>query len=222
MSKHIRKTEPQETLLGLLVSYEDIEPLLLEGEANGRSWILDKALSYWQDEPQQLAPAPSDQDIYELHKEMFKDIFEWAGTPRIKNKGPGGIIHVEFYNVRQELKTRFENLQFLTSSRDFESVDLDFTAEFVAKAHHDFEFVHPFTDTNGRTGRTLDHYILWYTLGLVGSDLHTSPQIQYFPNEDYEKQYSTALSAADNYNLSLLIDFYKDRISAALEVAEQG
>lgn len=222
MSKHVRKTEPLETLEGLLVDYEKIEPLLAEGEAKGRIWALNRAVSYWQSEPDIVAPVPLDEDIYALHRVMFEHIFAWAGKPRTKDKGPGGIVHVPFYEVRQQLKLRFKNLNFRISGHKVEEVNIDFAAEIIAQAHHDFEYVHPFTDTNGRMGRTLDHYILWYTLGIVGIDLYTSPQILYFPDEEYEKMYFMALKEADNSgDLSLLTAFYKDRIDAAIEEVEE-
>ena len=222
MSKHIRKTEPLETLEGLLIDYEEIEPYLAEGEAKGRIWAFEQAAAYWNAEPDLIAPIPSDQDIYTLHRAMFEHIFTWAGQPRKEDKGPGGIIHVHFYEVRQQLKLRFENLNYRVAGHRADEVDIDFAAEVIAQAHHDFEYVHPFTDTNGRTGRTLDHHILWYTLGIVGPDLYTSPQIQYFPDEEYEKEYSRALKEADNQSdLSLLAAFYKDRIGVAIEEVEE-
>lgn len=184
MSKYNRKTEPLETLEGLLIDYEEIEPYLATGEAKGRIWAFDQATAYWNAEPDLIAPIPSDEDIYTLHRAMFEHIFAWAGKPRKEEKGPGGIIHVHFYEVRQQLRLRFENLNFRIFGHRADEVDIEFAAEVIAQAHHDFEYVHPFTDTNGRTGRTLDHYILWYTLGIVGPDLYTSPQIQYFPNEE--------------------------------------
>lgn len=39
-------------------------------------------------------------------------------------------------------------------------------AHVIADAHHRFQWIHQFEDTNGRTGRVLDHYILRVTFGL--------------------------------------------------------
>ncbi|MDZ7704719.1 MAG: hypothetical protein U5L04_09590 [Trueperaceae bacterium] len=63
----------------------------------------------------------------------------------------------------------------------------------------------------------MDHYILWHTLGLIGADYDSTPQIEHFPDERYEKQYSDALKAADDHDLGPLQEFYRERIEEALE-----
>jgi Fic family protein len=40
-------------------------------------------------------------------------------------------------------------------------MDTEAVANVMADAHHRFQMIHPFKDTNGRTGRVLDHYVLW-------------------------------------------------------------
>lgn len=212
-----RKTEPQDTLLGLLVSYDAIEPLLVEGETRGRRWAFDRAVV-----DTHTGLCPSDLDIYELHRVMFEPIFAWAGQPRTEERGPGGIVNVSWPYVRSELRQRFDNLAARTAYLvpAIEDVDVSSAAEVVAQAHHDFQYVHPFLDTNGRTGRVLDHYILWVTLGLRSNTFETLPVLEYFPNDDLEDEYFDGLAEADAGYSDKLIQYFAGRIYSAIEVLE--
>lgn len=212
-----RGTEPQDTLLGLLVSYDEIEPLLIQAETRGRRWAFERALI-----GSHLGQCPRDSDIYDLHKFMFNPIYEWAGRPRNRDRGPGGVVYVSWINVRSELRQRFENLAVRTRSLvpSIETVDVSSAAEVVAQAHHDFQYVHPFLDTNGRTGRVLDHYILWVTLGLRSTTFETLPVLEYFPNENLENEYFDGLAEADAGYTDRLTRYFADRINAAIEVFE--
>ena len=212
-----RKTEPQDTLLGLLVAYEQLEPLLIQAEARGRRWAFDRAVA-----DTHTGSCPSDQDIYDLHRVMFEPIFAWAGRPRTEERGPGGIVHVSWPYVRRELRQRFDDLAARTAYLvpAIEDVDVSSAAEVVAQAHHDFQYVHPFLDTNGRTGRVLDHYILWVTLELRSNTFETLPVLEYFPNDDLEDEYFDGLAEADAGYPDKLIRYFAGRIYSAIEVVE--
>jgi cell filamentation protein len=220
MSRQDRITLPQVTNLGKIASYAELSEHLIEAENKGRIWLFEK--SKQQDN---LYTFPIDIDILELHRIMFERLYNWAGQIRRDDKGPGGIVNVQWMQVRIELKQRFDNLKHRFDLKKSE-VKLDFdihtVAEIVAQAHHDFQYVHPFADTNGRTGRVLDHYLLWIAFNLVGDSLQTSPFIEHFPTEKHQDDYYDGLREADAGYLERLTQYYKERIEAAINAAEES
>lgn len=79
------------------------------------------------------------------------------------------------------------------------------------------QWIHPFKDTNGRTGRVLDHYILWVTFGLHSDALETSPAIEYFPSEHHEDEYYEGLLEADLDRPERFRVFYLERLLALFD-----
>ena len=219
MARHRRKTLPQVTNLGKIASYEELRPLLIEAETRGRLWAYERASS-----GESESAFPSDNDVLRLHREMFEPIYAWAGQTRREARGPGGREFVPWHQVRIELRERLAGLDArftaLREERD-EELDTPEAAELVAATHHAFQYIHPFADTNGRTGRVLDHYILWVTLGLAGPVLQASPFIDHFETPDHEREYFKGLAEADAGYLDRLEAFYAERIEAAVSAAEE-
>lgn len=224
MARQRRRTEPLETVEGLLVSYDEVEPRLIEAETRGRRWLFELARERWRAEPDALGPIPGAADIFQLHKVMFESLIAWAGQSRRKDKGVGGIVHVPWPQVRVELRQRFANLDARVRALDLRSEDVDvpIVAEVIAQAHHDFQYVHPFPDTNGRTGRVLDHHFLWITFGLVGDTIETAPFIEYFPTERHEDEYYDGLREADAGYMGRITTYYSERVEAAFAVLEES
>lgn len=210
MARQGRRTEPLETLLGVLTEYEQIEQLLSAGEMKGRAWVLERARA-----ATSAGAAPSDYDLLDLHRAMFADFLAWAGTTRLEDRGPGGRVPVPFHQVRVELRTLADDL----AARVAASIDgsVEAMAEVVADAHHRFQWIHPFHDTNGRTGRVVDHYLLWVTFDLHGETLETSPAIEYFPTESHEDEYYEGLREADEGSPARLRRFYLERLLSLFE-----
>jgi fido (protein-threonine AMPylation protein) len=207
MAREGRHTEPVETKLGRLSSFQELNQHLADGEVGGRTWLLARAK-----DPVFAGKLPTDVDILAMHKVMFEPLFDWAGQTRTKDVGPGLLVFVPWPDVRSQLLNLTLDAQHWFPST---TVSLGLIAAFIAQLHHRFERLHPFVDTNGRTGRVLDHYVLWVTFGLCGADLGHSPVIEYFPTSEHEENYYRALRAADAGDLQLITEFYVERVGAA-------
>lgn len=210
MARRPRSTEPLDTLRGVVTDYAKIEELLSAGEIQGRAWALGRALG----DGSPLA-TPTDHDILDLHRVMFGDFLAWAGTTRLDDRGPGGKVPVPAHQVRVALRTFTDDLAVWV--RTLPLIDVDGMSRILADAHHRFQWIHPFQDTNGRTGRVLDHYLLWVTLGLHGATLGTSPSIEYFPSGAHEDAYYDGLAEADVGTPEKLRAFYLERLVATFE-----
>lgn len=218
MRRGERPTLPQTTLLGKISSYEDLEPLLVDAELDGRAWAHERSQN-----PEFSNRYPTDQDIYDLHRVMFQSLYQWAGQPRNKPYGPGGIEWVPWSQVRIQLRQRFQDLgaQYHAAFTTFGSeIPMEELARLIATSHHQFQYVHPFADTNGRTGRVLDHFLIWGPFGLSGPTIETSPIVDHFETQTSEDDYYTGLEEADAGYMARLESFYAARLEAAVASAE--
>ena len=86
----------------------------------------------------------------ELHKQLFGDLYEWAGTVRRMNISKKGTIFCNFEDIERIGTLKFQRLaeqnylKGLTKSRF-----IDELTEF----YHDMNMLHPFRKGNGRTLR---------------------------------------------------------------------
>jgi fido (protein-threonine AMPylation protein) len=141
---------------------------------------------------------------------MFGHLLEWAGNTRCVDAGPGGKVPVHWTDVRSQLRNLGEDAKYRIPKSD----TLTDVAEFFAWFHHRFQFIHPFRDTNGRTGRVIDLYLLWVTFDFAGDTTLTSPIIEHFPTERHQGDYYEGLDRADRHDFAVLNAFYLDRLEA--------
>ena len=87
--------------------------------------------------------------------------------------------------------------------------------------HHAFEWIHPFSDGNGRVGRIL----LQGFLKLTKEIDHIFLPISYFINKKRDKYYEGLKAMSDNQDyetyLSIMLDFFQDSAQFALDFARR-
>jgi hypothetical protein len=210
MARQRRHTEPLETLHGVLTSYEEIERQLVDGDWRARAWVFERARASARLE------TPRDVDVLALHRAMFSHVLPWAGELRKDDRGPGGKVPVAWWDVPVELRKLGDDLR---AQVDALAPDpgVPEIASILTNAHHRFQWIHPFRDTNGRTGRVLDAYLLWVTFGLAGPDLASSAIIEPFPTEAAEDDYYEGLQEADARKPERLRRYYEERLIAAFD-----
>lgn len=141
------------------------------------------------------------------HKMMMKGLVERPGEFRSKSVGivkGSKVAHVAppFKNLPYLMKQLFD---YIKSSDDPTLIK-------SAVVHYEIEFIHPFTDGNGRMGR------LWQTLILMKK----YPVFEYLPFEtiikDRQKEYYKVLSLCDKQGQStLFIEFILEAVFDSLE-----
>lgn len=150
----------------------------------------------------------SAKDFLSAHKMIMAQLVNDAGKFRSGQVGvwqDGKVRHMAppAKRVPTLIDDLFENLA--------KSKDLPFLVR-AAIVHYEIEFIHPFSDGNGRMGRLWQHVVL----------LQESPAFQYCPFESViharQSEYYKALRAADRKgNAAPFVEFALDALKVALE-----
>ena len=133
--------------------------------------------------------------VRELHKKMFDQTWQWAGTFRKSNKNIG----VDWPQISMKLRDLLDNTRYQIEHQVF---DPD---EIVVRFHHQLVWIHAFPNGNGRHARLMAD-ILTMRLGLPrmtwggGTVALTSVG-------SVRETYLTALRAADRGQFENLIEF---------------
>lgn len=135
-----------------------------------------------------------------LHKEMFKNVWKWAGTYRTSDKSIG----VFWQHITVEIKKLIEDTLFWIENNTYEWNELG------ARFHHRLVFIHPFPNGNGRHARLMTDILLEsyevkaFSWGesLGNSKLGTEGEAR--------KEYIESLREADQKKFSRLIKFVRD------------
>jgi len=129
-----------------------------------------------------------------LHKEMFNDVWKWAGKYRTTQRNIG----IEAYRISIELNALISDVSFWVENETF-PID-----EIAARFHHKLVFIHPFPNGNGRFSRLATDLFLKH----LGFSPFTWGEHLGSPGKR-RKEYINALRAADNHDLSPLLEFVK-------------
>lgn len=133
--------------------------------------------------------------LLSLHKEMFGEVWAWAGKLRQCELSIG----VKAYLVSTELKKLVDALEFWQKHNTFD------VAEIATRVHHRAVQIHPFLNGNGRWSRMLANIYLRQH-GFMPVRWQEDLLAKENPNRD---NYIKALKEADNGDYQALIAMHK-------------
>ena len=89
--------------------------------------------------------------ILDIHKEVFRDIYKWAGLTRTHDisKGTSYFAHAQF--IQSSLDSLTRELQ---NDTRFQSDNTDDVVNGLTHYYAELNAIHPFREGNGRTART--------------------------------------------------------------------
>jgi Fic-DOC domain mobile mystery protein B len=137
-------------------------------------------------------------DLFKIHKEMFRNVWAWAGKKRKTNKNIG----VDKAQIDIEMRKLIDDLGYWLENQ----MDM---IEISARLHHRLVHIHPFNNGNGRWARLIVNLFL-------KDHMHSFidfPEDALLLTTTIRKAYIKALQDADNLNFAPLIELQKKYIS---------
>ncbi len=161
--------------------------------------ITKATIKYFSKTPDRKIAPFSYEWFLELHREMFGDVWEWAGKIRQVELSIG----VKAYLVSTELKKLVDDLSYWNEHKSFGVV------EIAARLHHRAVRIHPFQNGNGRWSRMLANIYLKQN-GLNPTQWNEDLLSKENPHRD---DYISALKLADGGDYSQLAKLQSKIIS---------
>ncbi|MHC1706898.1 MAG: mobile mystery protein B [Bacteroidales bacterium] len=129
-----------------------------------------------------------------IHRRMFGEVWNWAGTIRKTNKNIG----VDKFQISAELRTLMDDCKYWIENQTFGADEI--TIQFS----HRIVKIHVFSNGNGRHSRLI--------ADIIASNLFNKPVFTWggtnlSKKSDIRKQYLNAIYEADKGNIQPLIDF---------------
>lgn len=133
--------------------------------------------------------------IRELHKRLFGDVWNWAGSFRSTEKNIG----IDPIQIGVQLRLLLDDVQFWIEHETYEPL------EIAIRFHHRLVYIHLFANGNGRHARIMANAILRKLLNQPPIDWSGGYNLQQMNQR--REQYIQALRAADGGEIQPLIDF---------------
>jgi cell filamentation protein len=89
-----------------------------------------------------------DLDVRSIHRQLFADVYAWAGSYRVTDLRLGEDVFARHSAVNQMMERLEETARGLAA----DDVEHPALADQLARLYADYNFVHPFREGNGRTG----------------------------------------------------------------------
>jgi Fic-DOC domain mobile mystery protein B len=132
--------------------------------------------------------------IKNLHKKMFGDVWEWAGTFRKSNKNIG----VDKYEISVELKKLLDNCMYWIENSTYEYV------EIAIRFKHRLVEIHLFPNGNGRHSRLMADIIISH---IFKKPVFTWKSSDLIHEGEMRNKYIKALRKADRGDYTDIIGF---------------
>lgn len=129
--------------------------------------------------------------LFQVHKEMYGEVWEWAGRPRTTELNIGSSP----FQIGEQLKQLTDNFLY------WEEESSMGTLEKAARLHHGLVKIHPFKNGNGRWARLIANIYL----RKKGSGLIQWPEETLQVDSPFRVNYIAALQAADQGDYQKLI-----------------
>ncbi|MCY4034923.1 MAG: mobile mystery protein B [Hyphomicrobiales bacterium] len=137
----------------------------------------------------------SDEFLRILHKRMFGDVWDWAGTYRQTEKNIG----VDPFHISTKLRMLVDDARYWVEQNTYPPL------EAAARFHHRMVQIHPFPNGNGRHARIATDLYLERHFGHAPIEWAHGFNIQ--TNNKRRNAYITALRAADGGDYEPLLEF---------------
>lgn len=128
-----------------------------------------------------------------LHKRMFGDVWQWAGTYRTTERNIG----IQAFRIGLELASLLDDVKYWVQHETFPR------DEIAIRFHHRLVAIHPFPNGNGRHARLAADLLVERLAGEPfswgGGRLADVGQLR--------ARYVTALRSADNHDIGPLLEF---------------
>lgn len=144
----------------------------------------------------QRADVLTDSFAIDLHKHLFGDVWEWAGSFRTTGKN---VDFVEAVQIPIELRTLMDDARYWVDHKTYTPI------EGAVRFHHRLVKIHPFPNGNGRHARIMADAML--------ERVYEVPAIDWAGGHDLQKinerrnAYIAALKAADQGHIDQLMKF---------------
>ncbi len=146
--------------------------------------------------------APFDLNWFkQLHKEMFCDVWSFAGKFRREDLNMG----IKWQNVQTELYKLEGDIAFWVENETFE------TLETAVRIHFQAVYIHPFSNGNGRWSRLLGNIFLKQN----DHPLVVWPEETIGTESSIRGLYLAAVKKADTGDLSDLVDLHRQYLDNA-------
>jgi Fic-DOC domain mobile mystery protein B len=135
--------------------------------------------------------------VCNLHKQLFGDVWTWAGNFRKTGKNIG----VDPIQIAVQLRVLLDDVRYWIEHETYPAKEL------AARFHHKLVYIHPFANGNGRHSRIMADAILTKLMNEPAIDWAGGHRLETM--NERRNEYIAALKAADKGELTDLLNFVR-------------